>query len=78
MFADSEGDINGAALYRTPSEPDGTRGPAGVFHDRGDRGPGADDRLAEGRTNAAGRRRRPLPYRDRRQPVIATHLLGEA
>ena len=73
MLACSEARIVGTALHRAPSESDGARGPAGPVHGGGGRGPGADDRLAEGRADVADQRRRPLPHRDGRRPVVATH-----
>ena len=74
----SEGSVVSATLHRATSEPDGTRGTVGPVHRRGCRGPGADDRLAEGRPDAAGDRGRSVPYRDGRRPVVASHRRRQA
>jgi len=78
MFADREGRVGSAALYGAPSEPECARGPSGPFHGGGGGSSSADDWVAERRTHAAGQRRRPVPYRDGRRPVVAAHRRGQA
>jgi len=74
----SEASVVSTTVHGAPSEPVRTRGSTGTLHGRGYWRAGPDDRLAEGRTDAACEWGRSLPDRDGRRTVIASHLGGQA